>query len=304
MFVVLLALLQAQAGDVDRVPEDFATIQAAVDQGTSPVIQVSPGQWTGAVVNRPVRIEALPGAVIDRGTRIRRGVRSAFSLGPAADGTEITGFVVDCRARALDLGVYGSVTQMGGAADSVAVTGNSFLGCVQGVTNAGSPVEECVPTHLDGGRYWVVEDNTFTGFTSRSDAGTRGGGIGVVLFNVHAADVVNNRFDGHVEDTPKFATTGINLAGCSDCTVAGNEFAVAGGTHFWTAVANNGFAQRGAAASTGLILADNDASQNSAPHLGIQYRSYDSFDTELSNNAGAAYVDHGHCGDGMMDFIE
>lgn len=304
MFVLLFTLTQAHAGDVDRVPEDFPTIQEAVNLGVAPVIHVASGQWTGAAINRPVRIQAEPGAVIDRGIRVRRGVRSAFSLGPAADGTEVNGFVMDCRSRALDLGVYGSVTNLGGAADNVTVTRNNFIGCVQGVTNAGSPVRECVPDNLDGGRYWLVEDNTFTGFTSQADSGTRGGGIGVVLFNVHAADIVNNRFDGTVVDTPKFATTGINLAGCSDCTVAGNEFAVAGGKHYWTAVANNGFAQRGAAASTGLIVADNDASNNSAPHMGIQFRSYDSFDTQLSDNAGSAYVDHGHCGDGAMDFIE
>jgi hypothetical protein len=183
------------------------------------------------------------------------------------------------------------------------VSENTFVGCVQGVTNQGSEVAEC-ESAVDGGAYWVIENNTFDGFSTRSDGGKHGGGIGIALFNVQAADVVNNHFVGSVADTPVFSTTGVSVSGCMDCTVAANDFAVRGGTHYWTSVANHGFYQAGGAASYGLILADNDASKDSAPHFGVNFRSYDSFDTELSNNIGTAYVDHAHCGDGHIEVVD
>lgn len=287
------------AGDVDRVPKDFPTIQQAVDKGTAPVIEVAAGTWAGAVVDRPVSILGAPGASITRGVKIRPGARAAFGLTGAADGAEIHGFHVDCTTRALDLGVYASVPRLDGAAQSVVVAHNTFEGCVQGITNAGSPVATC-SAPVDGGSYWVIENNVFDGFPTVTDTGGTGGGIGVMVFNATGADIVNNRFQGQVQDTHRFSTTGINLAGCVDCTVAANDFAVTGGTHFWTAVSNNGFAQAGGSASSGLILADNDASADSAPQLGVNFRSIDSFDTQLDDNKGTSWIDHAHCGDGVI----
>ena len=303
MFALSLLVIAPALAGADRVPQDYATIQAAVDKGSAAVIQVDAGHWAGATVDRPVSIIGAPGAVIDRGVRAVRGAKAAFILTGGADDAQISGFSVDCTSPRLDLGVYASVPRLGGAADRVAVSDNSFMGCVQGVTNQGSRVAECEAS-VDGGAYWVIENNTFDGFSTRSDGGTTGGGIGIALFNVMAADVVSNHFVGSVADTPAFSTTGVSVSGCIDCTIAANNFAVLGGHHYWTSVANHGFYQAGGAASSGLILADNDATRDSAPHFGVNFRSYDSFDTELSNNLGTAYIDHGHCGDGRIEVVD
>jgi len=94
----------------------------------------------------------------------------------------------------------------------------------------------------------------------------------------------------------------VSVAGCLDCTIAANSFAVQGGTHYWSAVSNRGYAQSGAAASYGLIVADNDASSDSAP-MGVNFSSLDSVNTEFSHNAGSALVDHRVCGDGALAVI-
>lgn len=287
---------------MDRVPQDFPTLQAAIDKGTAPTIEVGPGAWAGAFVTRSVEIVAAPGATIDRGVKVRPGVRAAFGITGNADRAAIRGFEVDCTSDRLDLGVYASVDRLGGAAHSVHVEDNAFRGCAQGVTNAGSAVDRC-DAAVNGGAYWVVQGNTFDGFASASDEGWDGGGIGVVLFNVTAADVLENTFVGQVQDTDRFSTTGISLAGCVDCTVASNEFAVTGGDRTWTAVANLGASQRGGGPSSGLILADNDATHDSAPLWGVNYRSFDSRDVSFDGNLGTAIIDHAVCGDGQLEVL-
>ena len=299
----LFVATPAFAGDVDHVPSEFQTIQDAVDYGTAPVIQVAAGAHRGAMLTRTVTISGDPGAVIDRGLRAR-GARLGIGLTSDASGSEITGLTFDCTSRKLELGVFGSTKTLHSAADSVAISQNSFIGCMQGVTNAGNPTESCSPDQVDGGAYWVIEDNRFTGFQTANANGGNGGGIGVVLFNAQMADVVNNEFDGRVNDTGAFATAGVSIAGCKDCTIAANTFAVEGGTHYWSAIANNGYYQAGAAGSSGLVIADNDASQDSAPMARLNFRSFDSVNTEFNDNVGMALVDHEICGDGELALIQ
>ena len=302
MSVLLLAtLVPALAAEVDRVPEDFATIQEAVSNGTSAVIAVGPGDWNGAVIDRQVTVTGLNARIVS-GPAIR-GARAGFTLTGTADGAEIRGFEFACTSPRLDLGVYASTTLLG-RADNVVVAENSFIQCVQGVTNKGRPQAECSPERVDGGSLWLVEDNQFHGFATMTDSGHAGGGLGIHIQNARAADVIGNTFTGWIQDNAEFSTSGVNLAGCVDCTVAANEFAVKGGQHYWAAVSNMGFFSSDSAASAGLIIADNDASADSAPHHGINFRSYDSFDTAFSDNAGVAYIDHTHCGDDALELIE
>ena len=89
-----------------------------------------------------------------------------------------------------------------------------------------------------------------------------------------------------------------------DAVRAANEFAVAGGDRTWTAVANLGASHKGGGPSSGLILSDNDASADSAPLLGISFRSHDSQGEELFDNSGSALVDHDRCGDGQLEVVE
>lgn len=292
---MLLAVSAASAAEpraVDRVPEDFATIAEAVAHGTAPVIRVGPGEWQGAVVDRRVRLIGED-AVIVGGVKAG-ALRPGFALTAGATGTEVRGFEFACDGRALDAGVFTSARR-GGAADKVTVADNVFGRCVQAVTNAGWPTDDCVPARLTGGSYWVVTGNVFDGFATRAASGAEGGGIGVFLFNVEAADVIENLFTGEVEDRPAFTTSGVFMAGCWDCTVALNDFEVSGGRHYWSAVSNFGYYQAGAAASRNVAVLDNDASRDSAPHRKVSFRSYDSQAVELDGNRGQAWVDHALC---------
>jgi hypothetical protein len=299
---IAIEVASAASADVVHVPEDFSTIQAAIDGSTAGRIVVGPGQYAGAFVHRPVRLESQGASVISGPSY--EGIGVGFALSGAADGTEVVGFTFDCSRPGIDLGVYASARRFGSAPDRVTVHGNRFRMCVQGVTNAGHPTLDCAPPAVDGGQDWRIESNAFEGFRSVAHSGRPLGGIGVFLFNASFVDVVDNRFFGVVQDTPAFTTSGVFVAGCWDCVVTGNGFQVSGGTAWWSAVSNMGFAQAGAAASQRLIVGDNDARFDSAPNFGINYRSYDSFDTDFSGSRGVSYVDHTVCGDGGLETFE
>ncbi len=300
-FFLLSALAPAFAAQVDRVPEDFATIQDAVSNGTAAMIEVGPGEWKGAVISRSVSIIGDHASIVAGPTV--RGARAGFTLTGDADGTEIRGFDFACTSPRLDLGVYASSSQLG-RADKVVIAENTFTSCVQGVTNRGTPHAECKPSKVDGGSLWLIEDNKFNGFATVTDRGHQGGGLGIYIQNARAADIIGNTFTGWIQDNADFSTSGVSVGGCQDCTVAANDFTVQGGKHYWTAVSNLGFYSADTAASVGLIIADNDASADTAPHMGVNYRSYDSFDTAFSGNVGVAYVDHTHCGDDALELID
>ena len=285
----------AQSSGVDHVPGDFATIQDAIDNGSAPVIEVAAGTWEGARITRKVAIRGTE-ASIDSGVKAG-SINVGFALDGKSSGSAISGFTFSCDSKSLDGGVFSSAKRFGSAADGVNISGNTFQGCLQGVSNVGNDIDECGSEGVDGGAYWVVEDNTFDGFSTRSDRGQTGGGMGVFLFNAHGADVMNNTFKGAVDDSSSFTTSGVFLAGCIDCTVALNKFKVRGGNHYWSAVSNFGFYQPGAAASARVVMSDNDASEDSAPHRGVSFRSYDSFAVDFDQNTGTRYVDHTMCGD-------
>lgn len=303
MLVTWITLSAFAAGNVDRVPLDYPTIQDAVKRGTAPVIEVAPGRWAGATVTRPVSIRGLPGAVIASGPRYA-GLNIGFALASASSGAQIAGFRFACEGPLLDVGVYSSARRFGTAAREVTVRDNTFHGCVQGVTVAGSPTDECLPDRLDGGQLWTVEGNTFDGFATRADSGADGGGIGVFAFNSREIDVFDNHFVGAVADKQGFTTGGVVVAGCWDCTIASNEFRVDGAKAYWAAISNLGFYQTGAASSRDLLIADNDAHADAAPNLDVNFRSYDSYRTTFDGNAGVVFVDHTTCGDDALETFE
>ena len=89
-----------------RVPERYATIQAAVDAADAgDVIDVSPGRHCGATIDRPVRLtaaDARSSSAARRGPRWRAASAPAFAWSgadgvSAASGTQIEGFVFDGR---------------------------------------------------------------------------------------------------------------------------------------------------------------------------------------------------------------
>ncbi|MBX2803290.1 MAG: hypothetical protein KTR31_36760 [Myxococcales bacterium] len=301
--ITSLLITAALASDTDRVPQDFATIQQAVDEGTAPVIEVSAGRYAGAQLTRPVHVVGHD-AVIARGVRVGGRVRAGLTVAAAASGSVIEGFVFDCTSSKLDLGVYGSDQRLGSSADRIEVVDNRFAGCAQAVTNAGSAVRDCHSERVTGGEYWTIRNNTIDGLATRLDRGGNGGGIGILVYNATGADVFGNRFTGPVVDTPQFRTSGVALAGCIDCTVSDNAFDVKSGRYWYASVTNAGAQLPGAAASRNLLLAGNDASADSAPWLGVAFVSRGSSATELDGNVGVAYVDHEVCGDGDLYYEE
>ena len=138
-----------------RVPERYATIQAAVDAADAgDVIDVGPGRHCGATIDRPVRLRGDGRAVIvgcADGPVLANGVRAGFRLpgadgASAASGTQIEGFVFDGRGvSAANLDPLG-VAIIATFANDVRVERNRVLGTVQGITNT-------------GGDRWVIAHN-------------------------------------------------------------------------------------------------------------------------------------------------
>jgi hypothetical protein len=302
MPVLILAAFAATAATVDRVPEDHPTLQHAIDHGDAPVIRLAPGAHDGAVVTRSVHIEGKDATLVG-GPRVR-GARAGLILTHKADGTTVSGLTFECGSETLDLGIH-APTNGRGAADNITVSGNTFLGCVQGISVIGrAEADTCsIDTETDGGSYWLIQENRFVDFATRTDRGARGGGLGIYAFNAKGIDVVGNSFRGTVRDRSDFSTAAVAVAGCVDCTVIANRFKVQGGEHYWRAVANLGTYREGAVPSQGLLIADNDATGNDAPHLGITYLSYDSIATEIDGNTGLGLVDHAYCGDDALDLV-
>jgi hypothetical protein len=296
------ALAAAPAPSSVRVPEDFPTIQAAIDGSRAPRIFVGPGDYAGAYVTRPVRLEAVGSRIVSGPAY--DGIGVGFALSGEADGAQITGFTFDCGHSTIDVGVYASARRFGSAPDRVTVHANRFVQCVQGVANAGHPTRECTPSKVDGGVDWRIDSNAFEGIRSVAHSGRPIGGIGILLFNASFADVVGNTFSGRIQDSRHFTTSGVLVAGCWDCSVVANGFTVTGGSSYWSAVSNMGFAQDGAAASRGLVIADNDARYDTAPNEGVNYRSFDSFDVDFTDSRGVVFIDHTNCGDQQLETFE
>lgn len=308
LFPLLIAHALAASPAVDSVPGEFATIQQAIDQGTSPIIEVGPGRWAGARVTRPVILRGAPGAKITMGANprtVNSPLGIGFALDERASGSEIEGFTFACSAsKSLDVGVYSSASRYGSAADDVRVANNTFVGCFQGVTNAGRSTTSCRPKAVSGGEYWLVEGNTFDGIRSTAHTGLTGGGIGVFLYNAENVDVLDNDFVGAIQDRRDFTTGGVVVAGCRDCAIVGNDFAVTGATGWWASISNMGYYQQGAAATERLYVADNDASNDYAPDLDVNFRSLDSYDVDFVDNQGVTFIDHSWCGDKRVETFD
>jgi len=89
---IILAGSTAQAAKW-RVPEDFATIQEAIDSpavADGDRITVAPGNHAGAWVDRGVEIKGEDGAVIDSGPMHPAGLSMGFPLMAGSDGATIS----------------------------------------------------------------------------------------------------------------------------------------------------------------------------------------------------------------------
>ena len=180
--VALATLLVAAPGAaqarVRRVPDRYATIQAAVGAADAgDVIEVGPGRHCGATIDRPVDLQGHGHATIigcADGPVLSNGVRAGFRL-PGADGTSaasgthIEGFTFDGRGvSAANLEPLG-VGIIATFANDVRVERNRILGTVQGITNT-------------GGDRWVIVHNVIDDLGVFDCTGALcGGGDGIVI---------------------------------------------------------------------------------------------------------------------------
>lgn len=258
--VLILGVAMAWAGGVDRVPEDFPTLQAALDEGRGDTVRLGPGRWAGATVDRPVHLVGAPGAVIDQGLGVGP-LAVGLWVRPGGSGSRIEGVGFDGDAQ-LDAGIYSSARR-GGLATDVAVVGSTFTRCVQGVTVSG-PAGGATAS-------WTVEGSVFDGLRAHTLGGGSGGAIGVFAARVGDVDVVGNRFEGRVHEEG-FASGGVVLGGCVRCSVVGNTFAMEGVVRGHAAVIDDPRAVGSTAPSRDLVLADNDARDDVTAWWGESYR--------------------------------
>jgi hypothetical protein len=156
-----------------HVPQDFPTIQAAVDTAHAlDTIQVGPGRWCGARITKTLHLVGKEGATImgcppgvpgPVGIIARRG----FHVDAAASGTSISHFVFDGNgvsdANRVPLS-YGIETAAG--ADDLVIDSNTFQGGAFGIL-------------AFGGNNDQVTHNKFNGFTVLSSG--EGGAAILVL---------------------------------------------------------------------------------------------------------------------------
>jgi len=175
LVLVLLALLVVpstalaeEPNSVWYVPGDFATIQDAVDDSDvvdGDTIQVGPGNFAGAEVNKSVTIKGEGQAVIDSGPMHPAGLSQGFRLLAGSDGATLSHLTFD----EVDLAIMN-----GAAVNDVTVTHCLFNNAIQAVSNW-------------RGSGWEISHNTITDLRTRN-----GGGIGILIADWTGGTVSNN----------------------------------------------------------------------------------------------------------------
>jgi hypothetical protein len=155
-----------------RVPQDFPTIQAAVNNANPrDTIQVGPGRWCGARITKTLDLKGQVGATImgcppgdpgPFGSVRKRG----FLIDAGAAGTSIRNFVFDGIGASLGGNplFYGIEAFPG--ADNLVIDSNTFQGTAFGVV-------------LFDGQNYQVTHNVFDGFTIASDGE---GGVAILMY--------------------------------------------------------------------------------------------------------------------------
>jgi hypothetical protein len=173
-FIVLglTAVCSVASASTLRVPQDYASIQAAVDAAQpGDRVRVAPGRWCGATLSKHVRLEGgglavisgCPAPTLDGGP-----LRIGFLLGAGASGSHIRGFLFDGLGVSNDHTDPLAFAVFARGADDVVVEENVVLGTAQAITNT-------------GGSGWNVEHDTILGLTAFTCDGFCGGGSGIVF---------------------------------------------------------------------------------------------------------------------------
>jgi hypothetical protein len=216
---------------IHRVPEDFPTIQDAVNAASSSdQIRVGPGQWCGATITKQLDLRGEGSATLigcSTGPSISGTLRIGFFLPDSgASGTTIRHFVFDGRGISTANFDPLSFAVFARGASNVVVEQNRILGTVQGITNT-------------AGSGWAVAHNVIEGLTLFDcNAGPCGGGVGIVFQDRNLAGprqtdnvAVFNVIDG--AEPPNFdifTMAGILILGGQDgATVQANRITIPNG---------------------------------------------------------------------------
>jgi hypothetical protein len=149
------------------VPGDFATIQEAIDAAVvedGHVIQVGPGNFAGAFVDKSVHFQGVGNAIIDDGPMHPAGLSMGFRLLAGSDGATINHLTFT-----VDLAIMN-----GGAVDGVTVSHSTFLNTIQAVSNW-------------RGNGWTISHNDIIDLRTRC-----GGGIGILVGDFAGGVVQDN----------------------------------------------------------------------------------------------------------------
>lgn len=222
----------AQAATIN-VPDDYGTIQEAVDNASSgDQIRVSPGEWCGATIDIRLDLFGEGGATIigcdEPFLAPRTELRIGFFLASSnADGTTIRHFVFDGAGVSNDENSSNfdplSFAVMSRGASNVVVEQNRILGTVQSITNS-------------GGSGWTVSHNKIEDLTVFPCEGVVacGGGIGIV-FSQRDPDLPRamdnsatfNVITGSIPDRlTLFSMVGIWVAGQDGTVIKNNKITI------------------------------------------------------------------------------
>ena len=219
--LAVVGMCGAASAATVRVPQDFATIQEAVDAAQpGDRVKVGPGSWCGARVDKRVRLEGrglptivgCPAPTLDAGP-----LRVGFLLGAGASGTEVRGFVFDGRGVSNHDTAPLAFAVFARGADDVVVEHDVVLGSVQAVTNS-------------GGGGWQVDGNAVLALTAFTCDGFCGGGSAIVFQQraVGAARAVGNSAEhnfisGAIPDgLDEFSMAGVVIYGQDGATASHN----------------------------------------------------------------------------------
>jgi hypothetical protein len=222
---VVISFCGSASATTLRVPQDYATIQAAVDAAQpGDRVHVAPGSWCGATVNKKVKLEGHPLATIvgcAAPTLDGGPLRVGFYLGSGASGSEISHFVFDGSGVSNQNTVPLAFGVFARGADDVVVEHDLVLGTAQAITNS-------------SGSGWQVDWNAILDLTAFTCDGFCGGGDGIVfqqrtagapraVGNSAEHNFVSGKIPDHLDE---FGLAGVLIYGQDGATASHNELAI------------------------------------------------------------------------------